>query len=83
MSSQPGPLGALASRRPANQLFSVPALERKAKLAGRRDASAPRENKDGYAPAPSARFFASFATIPTIPMSPMDLPMESSRPKTP
>jgi hypothetical protein len=37
-----------------------------------------------YAPAdaPSTRFFARFATIPTIPMSPMDLPMESSRPKT-
>jgi hypothetical protein len=35
-----------------------------------------------YAAAPSARFFARFATIPTMLMSPMDLPMESSRPKT-
>ncbi len=35
-----------------------------------------------YAPCASACFFARAATIPTIDISPMDLPMESSRPKT-
>ena len=30
----------------------------------------------------SARFLAIAATIPTIDINPMDLPMESSRPKT-
>jgi hypothetical protein len=35
-----------------------------------------------YAPSASARFFAIAATIPTIDISPMDLPMESSGPKT-
>lgn len=37
---------------------------------------------DRLYPFPSARRFAIADTIPTIPISPMDLPMESSRPKT-
>src|SRR4029077_3490808 len=35
-----------------------------------------------YAPWPSICFFAIAATMPTIDISPMDLPMESSEPKT-